>query len=257
MNLPYSNISWYPPPYMGLTPCRLTPRIGTGIPINDQPKGVSNMFPVSHRLWLCFAALQATMVVLAAAVLTKNGKPLISRQFVEMSRIRIEGLLAAFPKLMGTGKQYTYLETDTVRYVYQPIENLFLGMSTQHPLWFMDFLHQCWSQTEAATSWRILKHFVCWGALCLSVIWHSVVPLGTLRARFGFVFDSIIWPKWRLDRDRGVGVKVDIETSSTCIHPPVVLCFWCDLCLSGGKISTAWGAKKCKKWGLLVLMWEK
>ena len=68
------------------------------------------------------------MVVLAAAILTKSGKPLLSRQFVEMSRIRIEGLLAAFPKLLGSGKQYTYLETDTVRYVYQPIETLFLGM---------------------------------------------------------------------------------------------------------------------------------
>lgn len=69
------------------------------------------------------------MVVLAAAILTKTGKTLVSRQFVEMSRIRIEGLLAAFPKLMGSGKQYTYLETDTVRYVYQPIETLFLGMN--------------------------------------------------------------------------------------------------------------------------------
>ena len=41
---------------------------------------------------------------------------------MDMSRIRIEGLLAAFPKLVGTGKQHTYVETENVRYVYQPIE---------------------------------------------------------------------------------------------------------------------------------------
>lgn len=39
-----------------------------------------------------------------------------------MTRIRIEGLLAAFPKLVGNGKQHTYVETDNVRYVYQPME---------------------------------------------------------------------------------------------------------------------------------------
>mmetsp|Transcript_102089 Transcript_102089/g.295379 ORF Transcript_102089/g.295379 Transcript_102089/m.295379 type:complete len:543 (-) Transcript_102089:81-1709(-) len=64
------------------------------------------------------------MVVLSASVCTRQGKALMSRQFVEMNRLRVEGLLAAFPKLVGlSNKQHTYVETDSVRYVYQPLEN--------------------------------------------------------------------------------------------------------------------------------------
>lgn len=40
-----------------------------------------------------------------------------------MTRMRVEGLMAAFPKLVGHSKQHTFVETDTVRYVYQPMEN--------------------------------------------------------------------------------------------------------------------------------------
>ena len=47
---------------------------------------------------------------------------LVSRQYVQMTRVRVEGLLAAFPKLVGAGKQHTYVETENVRYVYQPLE---------------------------------------------------------------------------------------------------------------------------------------
>ncbi|KAL6494474.1 hypothetical protein OROGR_031274 [Orobanche gracilis] len=70
------------------------------------------------------------MVVLAASITSKSGKALVSRQFVAMSRIRIEGYLAAFPKLVGTGKQHTYIETESVRYVYQPMESLYLLLVT-------------------------------------------------------------------------------------------------------------------------------
>ena len=41
---------------------------------------------------------------------------------MQMTRVRVEGLLAAFPKLVGNGKQHTYVETENVRYVYQPLE---------------------------------------------------------------------------------------------------------------------------------------
>eukprot|EP00927_Polykrikos_kofoidii_P077987 TRINITY_DN74870_c0_g1_i1.p1 TRINITY_DN74870_c0_g1~~TRINITY_DN74870_c0_g1_i1.p1 ORF type:complete len:540 (-),score=136.02 TRINITY_DN74870_c0_g1_i1:83-1627(-) len=69
------------------------------------------------------------MVVLSVAVVS-SGKTLIARQFVEMTRIRVEGLLSAFPKLLDSGKDHTFIETETVRYVYQPMESTFLVVVT-------------------------------------------------------------------------------------------------------------------------------
>jgi hypothetical protein len=74
------------------------------------------------------------MTLIAASVVTKNGKALVTRQFVtEMTRARLEGLLDAFPKLVGSEKsqrQHTFVETDSVRYVYQPIDSIYMVLVT-------------------------------------------------------------------------------------------------------------------------------
>lgn len=70
------------------------------------------------------------MVVLAASVCTRSGKPLLSRQFRPMPRSRIDSLLASFPKLIPVNSQHTTVETADVRFVYQPFEELYVLLIT-------------------------------------------------------------------------------------------------------------------------------
>ncbi|KAF9236574.1 hypothetical protein BU15DRAFT_89084 [Melanogaster broomeanus] len=70
------------------------------------------------------------MVILAASICTKGGKAVLSRQFHPMTRTRIESLLASFPKLIPANSQHTSVETSEVRYVYQPLEDLYILLIT-------------------------------------------------------------------------------------------------------------------------------
>ena len=69
-------------------------------------------------------------MVLAASICTRGGKAVLSRQFREIARSRVEALLASFPKLADSGSQHTTVEQDNVRYVYQPLDELYMVLIT-------------------------------------------------------------------------------------------------------------------------------
>ncbi len=70
------------------------------------------------------------MVCLGISVCSQTGQVLVSRHFYPMSRGRVEGLLSSFPKLLERNAQHTYLDTDQVRLVFQPLDKVYLIMMT-------------------------------------------------------------------------------------------------------------------------------
>lgn len=85
------------------------------------------------------------MAVLAASICTRGGKPLLSRQFRDVSKDRITALLANFPSLISnSSSQHTSVEDEHVRYVYQPLEELYIVLitnKTSNILQDIDTLH--------------------------------------------------------------------------------------------------------------------
>lgn len=47
-----------------------------------------------------------------------------------MARSRVEALIASFPKLADTSTQHTVVEQDSVRFIYQPLDELYMLLIT-------------------------------------------------------------------------------------------------------------------------------
>ncbi|MES1922932.1 hypothetical protein MHBO_004463, partial [Bonamia ostreae] len=70
------------------------------------------------------------MALISAAIIDSNGKPILSRQFKDISSIKIGSILSIFPKLLGNGRNINYVEKDDIRYIYRPLDDLFLLLVT-------------------------------------------------------------------------------------------------------------------------------
>jgi hypothetical protein len=75
---------------------------------------------------------------------------------VEVSRSHIEGLLAAFSRLVGTEKEHTFVESESVRYLYQALEDIFVIVITNKAsniLEDLDTLHM-FSRVVRKDKWK-------------------------------------------------------------------------------------------------------
>ncbi|KAG9244130.1 hypothetical protein BJ878DRAFT_507674 [Calycina marina] len=120
------------------------------------------------------------MVVLAASICTRGGKAVLSRQFRDMQRSRVEALLASFPKLADTGTQHTTVEQDNVRFVYQPLDELYMVLITNRQsniLQDIDSLH-LFAQVVSSTCKSLDEREILKNAYELLSAFDELVTLG-------------------------------------------------------------------------------
>jgi len=70
------------------------------------------------------------MVVLSAAVCTKQGKLELARQFVEMTRSKTQTIWSSFSKLIDHDSKHCSFETPECRFVYQHLDNHVVAIAT-------------------------------------------------------------------------------------------------------------------------------
>ena len=72
------------------------------------------------------------MVALSLLICTKRAKIIFARQFVEMTRIQLEEYIVQFSRNIDSFKEITQFESESVRYIFIPIEEFFLILITSN-----------------------------------------------------------------------------------------------------------------------------
>ena len=70
------------------------------------------------------------MVIISSIICTKAGKILVSRQYTNITKISLEENIKNFPKSISSNQQHTFVENDHYRYVFLPLENMYLVLLT-------------------------------------------------------------------------------------------------------------------------------
>jgi hypothetical protein len=97
-----------------------------------------------------------------------------------MPRSRIEALLASFPKLADSGTQHTTVEQDNVRFVYQPLDELYMVLITNRQsniLQDIDSLH-LFAQVVSSTCRTLDEREILKNAYELLSAFDELVSLG-------------------------------------------------------------------------------
>lgn len=97
-----------------------------------------------------------------------------------MPRSRIEALLASFPKLADSGTQHTTVEQDNVRFVYQPLDELYMVLITNRQsniLQDIDSLH-LFAQVVTSTCRTLDEREILKNAYELLSAFDELVSLG-------------------------------------------------------------------------------
>lgn len=146
----------------------------------NPPKQVTSALPKNYLVLRKNQPQQGKMVVLAASICTRGGKAVLARSFHEMRRSRLETLLLSFPKLADSGTQHTTVEQDNVRFVYQPLDELYMVLITNRQsniLQDIDSLH-LFAQVVTSTCKSLDEREILKNAYELLSAFDELVTLG-------------------------------------------------------------------------------